>query len=241
MTNTFQLVQVAGHRQLVLDNSGNIVKHTTRDELAMYQWFQKDITLRELAAWVPRCVAINQAEGILVLENLCGTMRAPNVADIKVGRIQSTPSMSPEKLAYLKTKEQQTTSASLALRLCGMLTQGPLGNAHASDKHYGRSLSSEGLTNAIRNFFPDPACREAARDQIQGILRAVSIDGVLERYTFVSASILLVFDHTLCVEATRRSVCARLIDFAHSGPALELTDHHVGFHAGLENLVRILS
>ncbi|SCV04160.1 LANO_0G08526g1_1 [Lachancea nothofagi CBS 11611] len=138
---------------------------------------------------------------VIVLENLLQGYKAPNILDVKLGKILYDDAVSTEKKLRLQKVSDETTSGSLGLRICGMniqnnskvrlLNQGYFehesGGYVAVNKFYGRSLNEKNIIEGFELFL--------ANDAFSDHHRAVLSDIFLKR--------LIVFYNTLIDEEVR--------------------------------------
>lgn len=167
--------QVGGHKKMqVIGEGALIVKPTLPLELQFYQGIQSNPALSSLRPWVPtylgtlRLEGQNTAEGIasvegipetekemIVLENVTGGFRKPNILDVKLGTVLYDEETPPEKRKRAEKKARYTTTGDVGIRLTGFQVFGnkarqPL----VFPKSYGMSISTAELSAGITRFFP---------------------------------------------------------------------------------------
>ena len=133
----------------------------------------------------------------ILLENLTTQYRQPCVLDLKLGtRLHGDNASDSKKMSHL-AKVASTTSGLLGLRLGGMqMYQVSLGRYICRNKLYGRSLSADGLKNAVRQFFCNGLLvrTDVIRALVAKLLKLQKLLRSLDTFRFYSSSLLVIYD-----------------------------------------------
>ncbi|XP_054286312.1 inositol hexakisphosphate kinase 1-like isoform X2 [Macrosteles quadrilineatus] len=151
-------------KQLRVRRNGSIEVDSLSEEMV----FDASDVSASLNPWVLKChkeyithltSRMEDMQGplkFIVLENLTWRFRLPCILDLKMGTRQYGDNDTLEKRQSKMVKVISTTSAKLGVRIAGMqVYQASSGRFLCRNKLYGRTLTTAGFQNAVRNFLHD--------------------------------------------------------------------------------------
>lgn len=161
-------------------------------------------------AWTPSNGGKISTNCALVMENVAGGYKKPNILDVKLGARLWADNAPPAKRAKLDKVTGETTSKSLGFRVAGMrIWQGTdtqdqkdvnLDGYKSYDKDYGRSLTPETVVEGFEDYFRVARGTRPLRNTRKLIRRFVEdlqgMQNVLENEEsrMYSASLLFVYE-----------------------------------------------
>jgi len=154
----------------------------------------------------------------LVLEDLASNALKPCFLDLKVGCKQRAARHSAQKRAHMAAKAQQSTSATLGFRICGMQCHNSeTGTAQRYDKYWGQRVTVETMRATLAMFFSlGPDLIEQVIEKLQRLEATVR---QLVGLRFWGSSLLVFFDAARANSPNRAEFLAslrlKIIDFAN--------------------------
>ncbi|KAJ2063326.1 hypothetical protein GGI17_001816 [Coemansia sp. S146] len=159
----FQLLehQVAGHGGVLRVGEGKVVaKPLIQRE---QEFYEASAQCDKFKAFIPEYYGtLQQQDGVaddggsstvdssyICLENLADGYEKPCILDVKIGTRIHDIDASPEKVAKMLGKAQETTTGSLGVRICGMSVQGTTGQA----RDWFAKLTVETIRDAFAMYF----------------------------------------------------------------------------------------
>lgn len=176
------------------------------------------------------------------MEDVAAGMAKPCIADIKIGRQTWDPYSSPEK-QFAENMKYRGTKEPLGFCIPGMcIFDLATDKVLKLDKHYGRSLNSDSVRDALLLYFNSTQVIEnRLLSEVLSQLNAVRLWFEEQRhFLFYATSLLFVYDADLLKKGCNiLNVRIRMIDFAHVFPAHDSRDSN--YLEGLCKLIQIIS
>ena len=214
-------LQVAGHKNTIMQLDSSILKPTSKVELAFYSEIKRQNSPL-LGITAEFCGEVDE---FIKLEDFTFGLSGVSVLDVKVGAKLYGLDATEEKKARMEQQRIETTSGTCGLRICGMKVWN--GVAHDSyDKSFGRSLNVDTIAQGFKVFF-----QENSNDICQAIEKLENIILVLKQVDcwFGGCSVLII--------RSDQGVFVKMVDFAHS----QFIDYHdTDVEDSILNLVDIL-
>ena len=160
--------------------------------------------------WTPSNGGKIQTDLAIVLENVAGDFKKPNILDVKLGARLWADDAPPDKRARLDKTAGDTTTGSLAFRIAGMKTyhgheadRPPILNVDGYklfDKTYGRAFDANTVCQGFEEFFLLPHQQHATGAVRKVVKRFIAdLEGMAcvlesEESRMYSASLLFVYE-----------------------------------------------
>eukprot|EP00300_Choanocystis_sp_HF-7_P006242 c14577_g1_i1.p1 GENE.c14577_g1_i1~~c14577_g1_i1.p1 ORF type:complete len:172 (+),score=30.31 c14577_g1_i1:547-1062(+) len=161
-----------------------------------------------------------------------------------MGTVTSEPDAPASKQAREANKCK--SQASMGFRLVGLKVYRPSTKSFESfDRHFGRALTDETVSNALKQFFIDGQGNIHAGLVTQVLIELEKIQEFHSRhteYSFFASSLLVYFDGTALtcdLPPNQTGVGVRMIDFAHTRD--DVHPSRVDYLHGVTQLQKILS
>ncbi|KAJ2891111.1 hypothetical protein GGI21_005949 [Coemansia aciculifera] len=151
--------QVAGHGDVQRVGDGKVIaKPLIQRE---QEFYEASAQCEKFKAFIPGYYGTLQREGAtdgssvadeeryICMENLTAGYEKPCILDVKIGTRIHDIDASPEKLAKMMRKAQETTTGSLGVRICGMSVAG----VETPDRGWFRRLTAETIKDAFAAYF----------------------------------------------------------------------------------------
>uniref|UniRef100_A0A023F8E0 Kinase n=1 Tax=Triatoma infestans TaxID=30076 RepID=A0A023F8E0_TRIIF len=139
----------------------------------------------------------NTPQNFLLLENLTNKFRLPCILDLKMGTRQYDDCDTLAKRQSKMVKVVTTTSGKLGVRIGGMqVYQVTTGRFLCRNKFFGRSLTTNGFSNALRHFLHDG--QRLRTELLPSLIRKLEILAdklaTLESLRLYTTSLLLLYE-----------------------------------------------
>eukprot|EP00002_Diphylleia_rotans_P001626 TRINITY_DN10902_c0_g1_i1.p1 TRINITY_DN10902_c0_g1~~TRINITY_DN10902_c0_g1_i1.p1 ORF type:complete len:280 (+),score=62.72 TRINITY_DN10902_c0_g1_i1:43-882(+) len=256
--------QIAGHGTIIALDRGVILKPIVETEAIFYETLSHAIDAAIVASFVPSfygrfresrvCDDENRNSATHIgIENLLHNYEKPCVLDMKIGKRQHGPETPYEKAQILIRKCAETTSASIALRICGYKIYRQDTHEYVSQsKMEGRLVTKDNFCASFRKFFDlnHPNCAKiVSRIYLSKLQQLKAVIEKLNHFRFYSSSILFSYDGNAAWDSISRMdtaqtsfiiADARMIDFAHSYYLAEEQGPDEEYLCGLTNMIHYL-
>ncbi|KAJ2732116.1 hypothetical protein IW152_004038 [Coemansia sp. BCRC 34962] len=153
--------QVAGHGSVMRVGDGKVIaKPLIQRE---QEFYEAATQCTEFKAFIPEYYGSLQQQvggtddgdsttvgpSYICLENLAAGYKNPCIMDVKIGTRIHDIDATPEKVAKMLRKAQESTTGSLGVRICGMLVPGAAGQP----REWFASLTAETIRDAFAMYF----------------------------------------------------------------------------------------
>jgi len=133
----------------------------------------------------------------ILLQNMVASVPCPSILDLKIGSRLHGDDASSKKVASQSQKCQETTSALLGVRLCGMqVYQINSGKYKHYDKFHGRTLTPDSFKTMLHEFLHDGSIFRVHLLQpiIERLSRLIAQLQGLSSYRFYASSLLIIYN-----------------------------------------------
>jgi len=220
-------------------DDGKIMKAVSKLE---YQFYK---TLPEhpyLHPYVPAFFGTQELnnKNWVIMEDMTRQMKHCCVMDVKMGTTSVGEDATPEKAAVMRSKDVDSTTVTLGLRITGMKVWKEDKNDFVQyTKSWGRKVTAETVTSSLREFFFNGKTfrkdvRDAAVTRLTEILQFIDTQ---PRFRFYSSSLLFVYDGEV---NSQPNLVIKMIDSAHVFPIRD-GGKDDGYILGMKNLLQFLS
>ncbi|KAJ7566958.1 hypothetical protein O6H91_02G125600 [Diphasiastrum complanatum] len=264
--------QFEGHLGSLVDESGNFFKplqdgERGEREVIFYEkfWADKNVPTN-VKRFFPRfhgTVLIDNPDGAgatkhAILEDLSSGLRQPCIMDIKMGFRTWYPEASEAYKIKCSKKDEETTSASLGFRICGLqVYDAAAGSSWKADRNWCRKLRPSEVPSVLKRFvstnpYDDEHPNASKAQSVYGgphgvISKLKELQDWFEvqtTYHFSSSSVLIIYegDASPCESGQAQdSGLARVkfIDFAHVSYGQVGTDEN--YLGALKSLMSYIS
>ncbi|XP_049850596.1 uncharacterized protein LOC126323258 [Schistocerca gregaria] len=241
MATPIKFEQVAGHpSSMVRLRDGKIAKRTIEREAEFYKHIFDSGS--SFSALVPKFYGVEEVDGhpCIIIEDLTAGFSKPSIMDVKLGSTSADPRDGILKQISMKSKDLQTTTSTLGIRICGMSKHDIKENkVIRRDKSWGKSISQSSMLDALKSYFLDGY--RIRTDVISGFIRELekhlSWWEHNSEFHLISASLLFIYESDP-VRSTK--VVVKMIDLAHSIYPKK-KENQVDILFGLDNLINFFN